>query len=87
MSKANEVTNPSECNERVERIVKVQNSKTVPSSECKECCIELIATGEWLVARFNHSVDKWEIAYHEPVDEVSPCHVSQWFALEDVFAT
>ena len=71
---------------RVFRRIEVHCLPELPNPDRRECCIELKATGEWLIARYGEVSRRWMICYDAPVEFVPENAVAMWFYIDEAFA-
>ncbi len=66
------------------RTVLLCHTPELPGADGRTCCIELIDTGEWHIAKYDKTVECWKLTYGVPVDKIYPFQIGQWFYLDEV---
>jgi hypothetical protein len=57
-----------------------------PTKGRRECVVELDATGEWCVARYNETTGKWNFPWGRPISACPAQYVRMWAYLDELFA-
>jgi len=65
--------------------ITVRERPDLPPADAGECVVQLMATGEWVVARYDHS-ERWLLCNHSQLDSVGRDDVAMWVPLAEVFA-
>jgi len=65
--------------------ITVRERPDVPAPTDGECVVQLMATGEWVVARYDHS-ERWLLSNNSQLDSVGRDDVAMWVPLAEVFA-
>jgi len=69
----------------VKRFVVLHCYPDLPGPERRECVVELLGAGEWVIAKYNEVIEKWTLA-HSIYDPVPQAQVSRWVYLDEMFA-